>query len=225
MHVEAGIQVERLMLHARFPASRRRSHGRVSGQTIAGVISTSVHGSDWDRGRSPTRCARSSSVGPGGTRHWIEPDQWRITDQAALRARLGPDVQIRYDDDWSSGLWCCWARWGSSLGLRARGHRPALPQEDVRGDRWSALKPLVVSGAAVRRARPLRDDRDRPGGDRATAPATSRSVGAANGAALPRQRRSLTRSPRIARSTCSNVLQYLATAPLAAPVLEGCCRW
>ena len=39
-------------------------------------------------------------VGPGGGQHWIEPDRGAITDPAQLRAALGPDVQVRYDDDW-----------------------------------------------------------------------------------------------------------------------------
>jgi len=39
-------------------------------------------------------------VGPGGVQHRIEPDRWRITKEAELRATLGPDVQIHYVYDW-----------------------------------------------------------------------------------------------------------------------------
>ena len=73
--------------------------GGASGQTLVGAISTSVHGSDLDRGPLPNAVRAIHLVGAGGVQYWIEPDQWRITDAAALGARLGPGVQIHYDDD------------------------------------------------------------------------------------------------------------------------------
>ena len=100
IHVEAGIQVEALMVELDKRGLAPFTMGGSSGQTLAGVISTSVHGSDWDRGPIPNAVRALHMVGPGGTRHWIEADQWRITDEALLRARLGPDIQIHYDDDW-----------------------------------------------------------------------------------------------------------------------------
>jgi hypothetical protein len=100
IHVEAGIQVEKLMEILDVKGLAPFTMGGSSGQTLAGVISTSVHGSNWDRGPIPNAVRAIQVVGPGGVRHWIEPDQWRITREDELRRRLGPDVQIRYDDDW-----------------------------------------------------------------------------------------------------------------------------
>jgi hypothetical protein len=100
IHVEAGIQVERLMEILDAMDLAPFTMGGASGQTLAGVISTSVHGSNWDRGPIPNAVRAIQLVGPGGVRHWLEPDQWRITREDELRTRLGPDVRIRYDDDW-----------------------------------------------------------------------------------------------------------------------------
>ncbi len=100
LHVEAGIQVEALMAVLDLRKLAPFTMGGASGQTLGGVISTSVHGSNWDRGPIPNAVRAIQLVGPGGNQHWIEPDQWRITDEARLRARLSPEVQIHYDDDW-----------------------------------------------------------------------------------------------------------------------------
>jgi hypothetical protein len=100
LHVGAGTVVEDLMLTLDLRGLAPFTLGGSSGQTIAGVVSTSVHGSDIDRGPIPHAVRALELVGPGGVQHWIEPDQWRITKEDQLRARLGPDVQIHYDDDW-----------------------------------------------------------------------------------------------------------------------------
>ena len=100
IHVEAGIQVEALMMALDQKGLAPFTMGGASGQTLGGVISTGVHGSNWDRGPIPNAVRSIQLVGPGGTQHWIEPDAWRITKEAPLRARLGPDVQVHYDDDW-----------------------------------------------------------------------------------------------------------------------------
>lgn len=100
VHVEAGIKVNDLMTVLDSRGLAPFTLGGASGQTIAGVVSTSVHGSDWDRGPIPNMVRAIHLVGPGGVQHWIEPDQWRITDANALRARLPSAVQIHYDDDW-----------------------------------------------------------------------------------------------------------------------------
>lgn len=100
IHVDAGIQVEQLMKTLDRMELAPFTMGGSSGQTLAGVISTSVHGSHWERGPIPNAVRAIQLVGPGGTRYWIEPDQWRITREDELRRRLGPAVQVRYDDDW-----------------------------------------------------------------------------------------------------------------------------
>ena len=74
--------------------------GGAAGQTLAGVISTSVHGSHFQLPPFPDWVRAIHLVGPDGREHWIEPRDRPITDPAKLQAALGPDVHLHYDDDW-----------------------------------------------------------------------------------------------------------------------------
>ena len=101
VHVEAGIKLNDLMLalDSMTPPRAPLTMGGAAGQTLAGVLSTSVHGCDFDRGPVPEMLRAIHLVGPTGEQHWIEPAQG-ITDGARLQAALGPQVQIHYNDDW-----------------------------------------------------------------------------------------------------------------------------
>jgi hypothetical protein len=100
MHVEAGIKLDALnnLLDARRLALM--TMGGASGQSLAGVVSTSAHGMDLDRGPIPEMVRAIHLVGPGGVQHWIEPSA-PITDRVQLGQVLGlADENIHYDDDW-----------------------------------------------------------------------------------------------------------------------------
>jgi len=219
IHVEAGIQVERLMLYLDFLNLGPFTMGGSSGQTIAGVISTSVHGSDWDRGPIPNAVRAIQLVGPGGTRHWIEPDQWRITNEAALRPRLGSDVRIRYDDDWFDAALVSVGSLGIVTGYVLEATDQYYREKTCEELRWSALKPQLVSGALF--AEPhhyvmIAIDPVETGDRTCYVTRQRRSDGpptAASGSFDP--------LGAYCQIDIENVLQYLASAPLAAPVLEG----
>lgn len=113
VHVEAGIQLENLMMildgvpltlpagtPPLLPARAPYTMGGAAGQTLAGVISTSVHGSHFRLPPFPDAVRAIHLVGPDGSQHWIEPRDRPITDEAKLQNALGPEVKIRYDDDW-----------------------------------------------------------------------------------------------------------------------------
>jgi hypothetical protein len=100
VHVEAGIKVEDLMQFLDGKMLAPFTMGGASGQTLAGVISTCVHGSDFDRGPIPDKVRAIHLVGPDGMQHWVEPQDQPITSEQALQDALGPDVTIHYDDDW-----------------------------------------------------------------------------------------------------------------------------
>jgi hypothetical protein len=100
VHVESGIKVEDLMRFLDSKMLAPFTMGGASGQTLAGVISTCVHGSDFDRGPIPDKVRAIHLVGPDGMQHWIEPKDQPITSKQALQDALGPDVTIHYDDDW-----------------------------------------------------------------------------------------------------------------------------
>ena len=102
VHVEAGIKLN--VLIRRLFTDRGlalKTLGGSSGQSLAGALSTSVHGMDVDRGPLPDMVRAIHLVGPGGIQHWIEPSSRIITDRAALKGALGlTDDNIHYDDDW-----------------------------------------------------------------------------------------------------------------------------
>ena len=102
VHVEAGIKLN-VLIRRLFTDKglALKTLGGSSGQTLAGALSTSVHGMDVDRGPLPDMVRAIHLVGPGGIQHWIEPSSWIITNRAKLTAALGlPDENIHYDDDW-----------------------------------------------------------------------------------------------------------------------------
>jgi hypothetical protein len=100
VHAEAGIQLETLMAHLDRTGRAPHTMGGAAGQTLAGVISTSVHGSHFLLPPFPDWVRAVHLVGPDGKQRWIEPRDRPITDPAKLRAVLGPEVSIHYDDDW-----------------------------------------------------------------------------------------------------------------------------
>jgi FAD/FMN-containing dehydrogenase len=100
VHVEAGIKLDTLISLVFSRGFELKTFGGSSGQSLAGALSTSVHGMDVDRGPVPDMVRVIHLVGPGGVEHWIEPTE-AITTRAALKNALSlPDENIHYDDDW-----------------------------------------------------------------------------------------------------------------------------
>ena len=100
VHVEAGVQLEDLMTHLDMIRMAPFTMGGASGQTLGGVISTSVHGSHFRLPPFPDWVRAIHLVGPDGRQYWIEPEDRPITDPVKLRAALDPEVTIKYRDDW-----------------------------------------------------------------------------------------------------------------------------
>ena len=146
LHVGAGTVVEDLMLTLDALGLAPFTLGGASGQTIAGVVSTSVHGSDIDRGPIPHAVRALQLVGPGGVQHWIEPDAWRITKRGPLRARLGPDVQIRYDDDWFDAALVSMGSMGVITSLVYEATDQYKLEKTCEEMRWSVLKQRLLDG-------------------------------------------------------------------------------
>ena len=100
IHVEAGIklwQLNDLLDHKQLAL---HTMGGSSGQSLAGVLSTSACGMDVDRGPIPDMIRAIHLVGPGGAQHWIEPSAG-ITNRDAVAAVLNlPAENVHYDDDW-----------------------------------------------------------------------------------------------------------------------------
>jgi len=101
VHVEAGIKLDTLIRKLFEKDFELKTFGGSSGQSLAGALSTSVHGMDVDRGPLPDMVRAIHLVGPGGAQHWIEPSTGAITTMSALKDALGiPEENIHYDDDW-----------------------------------------------------------------------------------------------------------------------------
>ncbi len=146
IHVGAGIKVEDLMLTLDGMNLAPFTMGGSSGQTLAGVISTSVHGSNWDRGPIPNAVRAIHLVGPGGIQHWIEPDQWRITNEVPLRARLGPEVQIHYDDDWFDSVLVSMGSMGIITSVVLEVTDQYILERSCKELKWSELNPQLALG-------------------------------------------------------------------------------
>ena len=143
VHVEAGIQLEALMgiLDARNLAPG--TMGGSAGQTLAGVISTSVHGSHYGLPPFPDWVRAIHLVGPDGKQYWIEPTDRPITDQTKLAAALGPLVTIKRDNDWFDsalvGVGCLGIIYSVVLEVRDA-YKLEATRERIK---WSLLRPKL----------------------------------------------------------------------------------
>jgi hypothetical protein len=113
VHVEAGIKLhvlntllDNMGLALNNVGLALKTMGGSSGQSLAGVVSTSAHGMDFDRGPIPDMVRAIHLVGPGGVQHWIEPGEGEaITTLEGVKSALGlPDANIHYDDDWFNSV-------------------------------------------------------------------------------------------------------------------------
>jgi hypothetical protein len=104
IHVECGIILEDLMTLLDARGLAPATMGGAAGQTLAGVISTSVHGSQFRLPPIPDWVRAIHLVGPDGRQYWIEPEDRPITigadNDRVLQAALGPDVTIKRNNDW-----------------------------------------------------------------------------------------------------------------------------
>jgi hypothetical protein len=145
VHVEAGIQIKALMQHLDANGLAPLTMGGSNGQTFAGALSTCVHGTDFDRGPLPDTVRAIHLVAPDGSQHWIEPAQG-ITDRVRLQDALGPEVQVRYDDDWFDAVLVS----VGTLGIIYSVIIEVAPQYDLvqvtRKLPWTELRPLLESG-------------------------------------------------------------------------------
>lgn len=104
VHVEAGIKVLDLCNYLDSQNLALKTMGGSDGQTLAGILSTCVHGPDFDRGPVPDMLRAVHLVGPGGVQHWVERSAG-ITEPAALQRALGiGPTNIHYDDQWFNAV-------------------------------------------------------------------------------------------------------------------------
>jgi L-gulono-1,4-lactone dehydrogenase len=98
VRVQAGMTIAALNAHLRRLKLALPNMGGFDGQTVAGVISTSTHGSGIRYGPLSDLIRSLDIVGAGGTIHRIEPS-YGPTDPNAYLARY-PDHQLHQGDPW-----------------------------------------------------------------------------------------------------------------------------
>jgi hypothetical protein len=151
VHVEAGIQLEALMGFLDANMMAPATMGGASGQTLGGVISTSVHGSHFRLPPFPDWVRAVHLVGPDGKQYWIEPMDRPITnpiDHATLQQALGPDVTIIHDTEWFQTALVTVGSLGVvySVVLEVRGQYQL--QETRSEQSWLQVKPQIANATS-----------------------------------------------------------------------------
>jgi FAD/FMN-containing dehydrogenase len=99
VHVEAGIEVGALNLLLAQAGLALPTLGGSNGQSLAGAISTSTHGGDWEQPPLPDVVRAIHLVTDGGRELWIERASEPLTTDAQLRPVLTcADTEIVRDD-------------------------------------------------------------------------------------------------------------------------------
>jgi hypothetical protein len=148
VHVEAGVKLEDLMSILDGMGMGPGTMGGSAGQTVAGVVSTSVHGSHYKLPPVPDWVRAIHFVGPDGRQYWIEPQNRPVTDPTKLAAALGPMVTIKYDNDWFDSVLVSVGSLGIVYSLILE-VRDAYKLEATRTrTTWSALRPQLSVGNA-----------------------------------------------------------------------------
>lgn len=104
VHVEAGMKLHRLNVVLEGLGLAMPTLGGSRGQSLAGVISTGVHGSHVDLAPVADHVRALHIVGPGGQEWWLEPETDPVTDPLAMKRLrdegvLCGSIRIVYDDD------------------------------------------------------------------------------------------------------------------------------
>jgi L-gulono-1,4-lactone dehydrogenase len=122
--------------------------GGYDGQTIAGVISTSTHGSGIEFGPLSSQVESLVLVSANGKTYRIEPSDG-ITDAAKWAARH-PDIELRQDDDWfyacQVGVGCMGVIYSVVLRVRERYYM----KEERTLSVWSQVKRDLLDGGVLR---------------------------------------------------------------------------
>jgi hypothetical protein len=98
VRVQAGMTIAKLNAHLQSLQLALPNMGGFDGQTVAGVISTSTHGSGIRFGPLSDLVRSLEIVGAGGVVYRIEPGDG-VTDPDAYQARH-PDIVLEQDDRW-----------------------------------------------------------------------------------------------------------------------------
>jgi L-gulono-1,4-lactone dehydrogenase len=147
VRVQAGMTIADLNAHLHALKLALGNMGGFDGQTVAGVISTSTHGSGIRYGPLSDLVRSLDIVGPGGTVFRIEPGDG-LTDPDAYGAQY-PDHRLRQDDRWFHaavvGMGCMGLIHSVILGVQ-----PMFYLREVRSmNTWSRVREELARGEVL----------------------------------------------------------------------------
>jgi hypothetical protein len=148
VRVQAGIRIAELNAYLESRKLALPNMGGFDGQTVAGVISTSTHGSGIGFGPLSDLVRSLDIVGPEGVVHRIEPADGP-TDPDAYR-REHPERQLRQDEEWFDaavvGVGCMGLIYAVILAVR-----PLFYLREVRTlSTWSKVREELRRGEALK---------------------------------------------------------------------------
>jgi hypothetical protein len=147
VQVQAGITIAQLNAHLQSLQLALPNMGGFDGQTVAGVISTSTHGSGIGFGPLTDLVRSLDVVGPGGTLYRIERADGP-TDPDAYTAKF-PEHQLRQDNRWFDaavvGIGCMGLIYSAILAVR-----PLFYLREVRTlSTWSKVREELRLGKVL----------------------------------------------------------------------------
>jgi L-gulono-1,4-lactone dehydrogenase len=148
VRVQAGIRIAALNAYLESKKLALPNMGGFDGQTVAGVMSTSTHGSGIGFGPLSDLVRSLDIVGPGGAVYRIEPADGP-TDPDAYR-REYPEHQLRQDDQWFNaavvGMGCMGLIYAVILAVR-----PLFYLKEVRTlSTWSKVREELRRGEVLK---------------------------------------------------------------------------
>ncbi|MCA9608070.1 MAG: hypothetical protein KC619_20820, partial [Myxococcales bacterium] len=147
VYVEAGIEIERMMnaLDERHLAVI--TAGSSSGQSLAGVINTASHGSDFDLPPLPDMVRAIAIACADGVIRWVEPSAGFLRDGA--HPTLMPSAELLRDDDAFSAALVTIGTLGVILAYVVE-VRPAYGMwETVVESDWPTVRPMIADGGSM----------------------------------------------------------------------------
>lgn len=144
VQVQAGMTIGELNAHLHRLELALPNMGGFDGQTVAGVISTSTHGSGIEYGPLSDLVRSLDIVGSGATVYRIEPSDG-VTDRDAYRTRH-PENRLEQDDQWFDaavvGMGCMGLIYSVILAVK-----PMFYLREIRSPAtWSTVREELASG-------------------------------------------------------------------------------
>ncbi len=148
VHVEAGIKIIDLNRDLQALGLSMITLGGAQGQTIAGAISTSTHGSDIAQPPLPDLVEAIHLVANGGQEYWIEAASTPLTDDDTLLLDIlsCPDIQIIRDDNLFNAARVSVGRFGIIYSYVVRVTNTFRSTEWATKMSWSSISQRLVEG-------------------------------------------------------------------------------